>query len=198
MQDLATEFNIDQINAILPQTQCGQCGYKGCKPYAEAITLGQADINQCPPGGDEGVLELAELLGLKTKALNPEFGIHKPKQLAFIVEEDCIGCVKCIAACPVDAILGAAKLMHTVIAAECTGCELCVAPCPVDCIVMKPLSIQPSPEQKAAQKLTAMRRYEARNRRKENEVLEKAEKTRKQKEALLKMHSDSGADRFSA
>jgi Na+-translocating ferredoxin:NAD+ oxidoreductase subunit B len=198
MQDLATEVNIDQINAILPQTQCGQCGYKGCKPYAEAITLGQADINQCPPGGDEGVLELAELLGLATKPLNPAFGVHKPKQVAFIVEEDCIGCVKCIAACPVDAILGAAKLMHTVIAAECTGCELCVAPCPVDCIVMKPLSIQPSPEQKTAQKLTAMLRYEARNRRKENEVLEKAEKARKQKEALLKMHSDSGAGRFSA
>lgn len=198
MQDLVTEVNIDQINAILPQTQCGQCGYKGCKPYAEAITLGQADINQCPPGGDEGILELAELLGLKTKPLNPEFGIHKPKQVAFIIEEDCIGCVKCIAACPVDAILGAAKLMHTVIAAECTGCELCVAPCPVDCIVMKPLSSQPSPEQKTAQKLTAMYRYEARNRRKENEVLEKVEKARKQKEALLKMHSDSGAGRFSA
>lgn len=197
MQDPATEFNVDQINAILPQTQCGQCGYKGCKPYAEAIALGQADINQCPPGGDEGVLELAELLGLKTKLLNPEFGIHKPKQAAFIVEEGCIGCVKCIAACPVDAILGAAKLMHTVIAAECTGCELCVAPCPVDCIVMKPLPIQPSPEQKTAQKLTAKRRYDARNRRKENEVLEKVEKARKQKEALLKMHSDSRADKFS-
>jgi Na+-translocating ferredoxin:NAD+ oxidoreductase subunit B len=198
MQDSATEFNVDQINAILPQTQCGQCGYKGCKPYAEAITLGQADINQCPPGGEEGVLELAELLGLKTKALNSEFGIHKPKQVAFIVEEDCIGCVKCIAACPVDAILGAAKLIHTVIAAECTGCELCVAPCPVDCVVMRPLSIQPSPEQKTAQKLTAMRRYDARNRRKQNEVLEKVEKARKQKEALLKMHPDSRADKFSA
>ncbi|MEQ1485555.1 RnfABCDGE type electron transport complex subunit B, partial [Methyloglobulus sp.] len=175
MQDPAIEFNIYQINAILPQTQCGQCGYKGCKPYAEAIALGQADINQCPPGGDEGILELADLLGLATKPLNPEFGVHKPKQVAVIVEEDCIGCVKCIAACPVDAILGAAKLMHTVIAAECTGCELCVAPCPVDCIVVKPLTIQLSPEQKTAQKLTAMHRYDARNRRKENEVLEKAE-----------------------
>ncbi len=195
--ELAKQSVIDQINAILPQTQCGQCSYKGCKPYAEAIALGQADINQCPPGGDEGILELAKLLGLKTKPLNHEFGIHKPKQVAFIIEEDCIGCVKCIAACPVDAILGAAKLMHTVIAAECTGCELCVAPCPVDCIVMKPLIIQPSPEQKTAQKLMAMRRYEARNRRKENEAFEKAEKAIKQKKALLKMRSDSGVDRSS-
>jgi Na+-translocating ferredoxin:NAD+ oxidoreductase subunit B len=187
-------YSIDQINAILPQTQCGQCGYKGCKPYAEAIVLGQADINQCPPGGDEGILELAELLGLKTKLLNPEFGEHKPRQVAFIVEEDCIGCVKCIAACPVDAILGAAKLMHTVIESECTGCELCVAPCPVDCIIMKPMNIQLSQEQKTVQKLTAMRRYEARNCRKENELLEKAERVRKQKEALLLMRLDSGAD----
>ncbi len=184
--------SVDQINAILPQTQCGQCGYKGCKPYAEAIALGQADINQCPPGGDEGILELATLLGLATKPLNPEFGIHKLKQVAFIVEEDCIGCVKCIAACPVDAILGAAKLMHTVISEECTGCELCVAPCPVDCIIMKPLAIQPSSKQKTAQKLTAMRRYEERNRRKENEALEKAEKARNQKAALLKIRSGSG------
>jgi Na+-translocating ferredoxin:NAD+ oxidoreductase subunit B len=190
-------ISTDQINAILPQTQCEQCGYKGCKPYAEAIALGQADINQCPPGGDEGILELAKLLGFQAKPLNPEFGVHKPKQVAFIVEEDCIGCVKCIAACPVDAILGAAKLMHTVIATECTGCELCIAPCPVDCIVLKPLAFQPSPEQKTAQKMTAMRRYEARNRRKETEALEKAEKIRKQKEALLRIRSDSGAGRSS-
>lgn len=187
----------EQINAILPQTQCGQCGYKGCKPYAEAMLAGSADINQCPPGGDEGILALAELLGLKAKPLNPEFGIYKPKQVAFIVEEDCIGCVKCVAACPVDAILGAAKQMHTVIAAECTGCELCVAPCPVDCIEMKPLVVQPSPEQKAAQKLMAMRRFDSRIRRKENEALEKAAKVRKQKEALSLIRPDGGADHFS-
>ncbi len=186
--------DIDQINAILPQTQCGQCGYKGCKPYAEAIALGLADINQCPPGGDEGIKELAALLGLEAKPLNLQFGMHKPKQVAFIVEEDCIGCVKCIASCPVDAILGAAKLMHTVIAAECTGCELCIAPCPVDCIVMKPLSVTLTPEQKTTQKLTAMRRYEDRNKRKEIEAQEKAEKVRKQKEALLKMRSGIGFD----
>lgn len=179
----------DQINAILPQTQCGQCSYKGCKPYAEAIALGKADINQCPPGGDEGVLELATLLGIPTKPLNPAFGEHKAKQVAFIIEEDCIGCMKCLAACPVDAIIGAAKLMHTVIAAECTGCELCIAPCPVDCIELQPVVVQPTLEQKNAQKLTAMRRYEARNLRKENEALEKAEKARKQKEALRAMRS---------
>ena len=130
---------IDQINAILPQTQCRQCGFQGCRPYAEAIALGTADINQCPPGGDEGIIELAHLLGRDPKPLNAKYGQHKPKSVAFIVEPDCIGCVKCIAACPVDAILGAAKFMHTVIASECTGCELCIAPCPVDCIIMKPL-----------------------------------------------------------
>lgn len=190
-------ISIDQINAILPQIHCGQCSYKGCKPYAEAIALGQADINQCPPGGDEGILELATLLGLKTKLLNPEYGVHKPKQVAFIIEEDCIGCVKCIAVCPVDAILGAAKLMHTVITAECTGCELCIAPCPVDCIEMKPLAVQLSTEQKNVYKLTAMRRYEARNRRKEIAALEQAEKARKQREALLRMRSENSVDRSS-
>ena len=190
-------ISIDQINAILPQTQCGQCSYKGCEPYAQAIALGQADINQCPPGGDEGIAELATLLGVPIKPLDPEFGIHKPKQVAVIVEEDCIGCVKCIAACPVDAIVGAAKLLHTVVAAECTGCELCVAPCPVDCIIMKPLASQPTAEQKMSQKLTATRRFEARNRRKEIEALEKAEKVRKQKEALLNKLTENSIERNS-
>jgi Na+-translocating ferredoxin:NAD+ oxidoreductase subunit B len=185
--------SIDLINAILPQTQCGQCGYKGCKPYAEAIASGNAAINQCPPGGDAGIFELAKLLGVVPKPLNPEFGIHKPKHIAFIIEEDCIGCVKCIAVCPVDAILGAAKLMHTVITAECTGCELCVAPCPVDCIEMKPHNISLNQEQKTAKKLLAMRRHEARNLRKENEVLEKTAKARKQKEALLMMNSSGNS-----
>jgi Na+-translocating ferredoxin:NAD+ oxidoreductase subunit B len=183
--DLTMRSVIGQINALLPQTQCGQCGYKGCKPYAEAIASGQADINQCPPGGEEGVLALANLLGLAPKLLNPAFGEHKPDQVAFIVEEDCIGCVKCIAACPVDAIIGAAKLMHTVIAAECTGCELCLAPCPVDCIVMEPVIKAPSPEQKPARKLLSMHRYEARLQRKQLEDIEKSERLKKQKAALL-------------
>ena len=131
---------VQKIDAILPQTQCGQCTYPGCKPYATAIAAGEADINQCPPGGEEGIRKLAELLGVEPKPLNAEHGVTKPKSLAVIDENICIGCTLCIQACPVDAILGAAKHMHTVIAAECTGCELCLAPCPVDCISMEPIS----------------------------------------------------------
>ncbi len=130
---------VDQIEGLLPQTQCGQCSFPGCRPYAEAISSGEADINQCPPGGEDGVKALADLLGVEVKPLNEEHGIEKPKSLALIIEEDCIGCTKCIQACPVDAILGAAKQMHTVIESECTGCELCVDPCPVDCIIMQPI-----------------------------------------------------------
>lgn len=131
---------VEQIDAILPQTQCGQCGFPGCKPYAEAMATGKADINQCPPGGEEGIRKLAALMGVEFKPLNAEHGEPKPKSLAVIDENICIGCTLCIQACPVDAILGAAKQMHTVIAAECTGCELCVAPCPVDCISMVPIA----------------------------------------------------------
>lgn len=127
---------VDQIDAILPQTQCGQCGYPGCRPYAEAIANGDADINQCPPGGEDGVRALAALLDREPKPINPENGIVKPKMLAVIDEDTCIGCTLCIQACPVDAIVGAAKQMHTVISDECTGCELCLPPCPVDCIDM--------------------------------------------------------------
>jgi electron transport complex protein RnfB len=128
---------VDKIDAILPQTQCGQCGYPGCKPYATAIAVGEADINQCPPGGDAGMRALADLLGVEPKPLNAEHGLPKPKAVAVIDENTCIGCTLCIQACPVDAILGAAKHMHTIIASECTGCELCLAPCPVDCISME-------------------------------------------------------------
>lgn len=127
---------VDQIDALLPQTQCGQCGYPGCRPYAEAIAAGEADINQCPPGGEAGIQALADLLGRDPKPLNAEHGAHKEKAVAIIDETLCIGCTLCIQACPVDAILGAAKQMHTVIENECTGCELCVEPCPVDCITM--------------------------------------------------------------
>ena len=135
---------VEQIDALLPQTQCAQCSFPGCRPYAQAIADGQADINQCPPGGDATVAALAGLLGVEGKALNAEFGEAKAPAVAFIIEQDCIGCVKCIPPCPVDAILGASKQMHTVIAAECTGCELCIAPCPVDCIIMRPLADNPS------------------------------------------------------
>jgi len=127
---------IDRIDKILPQTQCGQCGYPGCKPYATAIANGEADINQCPPGGDDGVHKLADLLGVEYKPLNAEHGETKPKSIAIIDESTCIGCTLCIQACPVDAIIGAAKQMHTIVEKECTGCELCLPPCPVDCIEM--------------------------------------------------------------
>lgn len=142
-----TEGNpiVDQINAILPQTQCGQCGHPGCRPYAEAIANEGEAINKCPPGGQAGVQALADLLDVEVIPLDEEHGEESVKQVAYIREAECIGCTKCIQACPVDAILGAAKHMHTVIASECTGCDLCVEPCPVDCIEMHPaetLSVQ--------------------------------------------------------
>lgn len=126
--------SIDAIDQWLPQTQCTQCGYPRCKAYAWAIADGRADINQCPPGGPQTIKGLARLLGRVEKPLNPEFGSHRPRALARIREDLCIGCTLCIQACPVDAIVGAAKQMHTVISRQCTGCELCVPPCPVDCI----------------------------------------------------------------
>lgn len=128
---------IRRIDALLPQTQCGKCGHPGCKPYAQGIASGEA-INKCPPGGDETIAALAALLSVPAIALDTERG-SAPPQVAFIREAECIGCTKCIQACPVDAIVGAAKLMHTVLVDECTGCDLCVAPCPVDCIDMLPL-----------------------------------------------------------
>lgn len=134
---------VEKIDAILPQTQCGQCGFPGCKPYARAIAEQRADIDRCPPGGQEGVEKLAALLGVETKPLDTGRGAEKAPEVAYIVEDWCIGCTKCIEACPVDAIVGARRKMHTVIGAECTGCELCVAPCPVDCIVMKPRDAAP-------------------------------------------------------
>ncbi len=125
---------VDQIDSILPQTQCGQCNYPGCRPYAEAIASGEAPINQCPPGGQEGVDALAEFLGVETLPLNEENGETQPEHVVYIDEKICIGCTLCIQACPVDAIVGASKLMTTIIADECTGCDLCIPVCPVDCI----------------------------------------------------------------
>jgi electron transport complex protein RnfB len=131
------------IDALLPQTQCTRCGFDGCRPYAKAIAANRAGIDQCPPGGDAGVAKLAALLGRAAKPLNPEFGAFAPPVVAVIDEEACIGCTKCIQACPVDAIVGASKRMHTVIASWCTGCELCIPPCPVDCIALEPSAALP-------------------------------------------------------
>lgn len=132
---------VDQIDSILPQTQCGQCGHPGCRPYAQAISSGEA-INRCPPGGQTTINALAKLLDVEAPSLDEEHGEESElPSVAYIREDECIGCTKCIQACPVDAILGAAQQMHTVIADECTGCDLCVDPCPVDCIDMLPVEI---------------------------------------------------------
>ncbi|MEJ2478597.1 MAG: electron transport complex subunit RsxB [Acidihalobacter sp.] len=176
---------VDRIDALLPQTQCGQCDYNGCRPYAEAIASGEADINQCPPGGEEGIRALARLLGRTPKPLNTRHGEHKERAVARIDETVCIGCTLCIQACPVDAILGAAKLMHTVIEDECTGCELCLPPCPVDCISME----QPTPEVRLRPLLHSRRGQERRRadraRQRFNARQQRLAEERRQKEARL-------------
>jgi electron transport complex protein RnfB len=172
----------DRIDALLPQTQCTRCGYQGCRPYAEAIAAGAADINQCPPGGAAGIVKLAGLLARAPKALNPANGVEKPLEAAVIDEARCIGCTLCIQACPVDAILGAAKQMHTVLASWCTGCELCVAPCPVDCIDMVP--VVPARAWTDADAATARARFYARNARLAEE--------KREREAKLAAKSSAG------
>ena len=139
---------IDAINALLPQTQCTRCGYQGCKPYAEALAAGDA-INKCPPGGAATIRALSQLLHKPVLPLDPVHGVEGPRTIAVIREAECIGCTKCIQACPVDAILGSAKHMHTVIVSECTGCDLCVAPCPVDCIDIISLPAPPLSDERA-------------------------------------------------
>jgi Na+-translocating ferredoxin:NAD+ oxidoreductase subunit B len=130
----------DRLNAALPQTQCTRCGYPDCSSYAQAMAAGEADINRCPPGGAEGITRLASLTGRAALALDPARGPESPRTLAVIDEAWCIGCTLCIKACPVDCIVGASKLMHTVVDAQCTGCELCIPVCPVDCIAMVPVT----------------------------------------------------------
>lgn len=130
----------DRIEDLLPQTQCTKCGYEGCRPYAEAVAAGTASYNQCPPGGAEGVARVARLLGKPVIPINPVNGVERPRPVAFIDESLCIGCTLCMQACPVDAIVGAPKQMHTIVKDQCTGCDLCVAPCPVDCIAMIPVT----------------------------------------------------------
>jgi len=141
-----TKTLADLIEDQLPQTQCTKCGYPACRPYAEAIARGEADINRCPPGGMEGVERLSKVTGRPVIPINPANGVERPRPVAFIDENLCIGCTLCIQACPVDAILGAAKQMHTILPSLCTGCDLCVAPCPVDCIAMIPRSDHPERE----------------------------------------------------
>ncbi len=161
IEDLAS-----RLDALLPQTQCTRCGYPACRPYAEAIAKGTADINQCPPGGQSGADALAILLGRESKPLDPTFGLEAVPTIALIDEDVCIGCTKCIQACPVDAIVGAAKRMHTIITAECTGCELCIPPCPVDCISMVATSAAPLARAEILDRAACSRtRFEARNRR---------------------------------
>jgi electron transport complex protein RnfB len=150
----------DRIDALLPQTQCTKCGYDGCRPYAEAIASGQAPTNQCPPGGAAGIARLAALVGQPPLPLNPANGVEKPLAVAVIEEHLCIGCTLCIQACPVDAIVGAAKLMHTVLASACTGCDLCLPPCPTDCIAMVPVT--PARAWTTADADVARARFEAR------------------------------------
>jgi electron transport complex protein RnfB len=174
---------VTQIDALLPQTQCRQCNYPGCRPYAEAIAAGKADINQCPPGGQVTIVALAELLGRAPKPLNPQHGVEAEKMIAVIDEDICIGCVLCVKACPVDAILGAPKQMHTVIAEECTGCKLCVAPCPVDCIQLHPAAAVDAVTQRKKADI-ARRRFETRNARLQREQTQAAEKMQANKQNL--------------
>ena len=158
-----------RIDAILPQTQCRKCGYAGCRPYAEAIAADAADIDRCPPGGEEGVRRLAALLGRAPKPLDPQCGASTPPRVALIDEAACIGCAKCIDACPVDAIVGASKRMHTVLASWCTGCELCLPPCPVDCIALVASPALPAPA-------LSRERHARRAARLAREALERAER----------------------
>jgi len=157
-----------RIDALLPQTQCTRCGYPGCKPYAEAIASGAAEINQCPPGGGATIAALAALLKRPVQALNPVHGVESPPRVAWIDESRCIGCARCLAPCPVDAIVGAAKYMHTVIIERCTGCELCLPPCPVDCI-----ELRTGPEPAADQPAQNRMRFEAHNARLLNRSIER-------------------------
>lgn len=168
----------ERIDAALPQTQCTRCGYPDCRAYAQAVASGEAAINQCPPGGDEGIRRLALLTGQAVLPLNPEHGVDGPLTVAIIDEQWCIGCTLCIDACPTDAIVGTSKRMHTVIEPWCTGCELCIPVCPVDCIALEPVSGQRTawdawtPQQAD----TAKARYQSRQRRLAREAEEQRQR----------------------
>ena len=166
---------VRRIDALLPQTQCTKCGYPACRQYAEAIATGEAEINQCPPGGDAAIRELAALLGREARPLNPRNGIEQPRRVALIDEARCIGCTLCIQACPVDAIIGASKMMHTVVTELCSGCDLCLPPCPVDCIAMVP-AVGTDAIWGQSRADAARERFERRRSRHERERRERAER----------------------
>lgn len=172
------------LDALLPQTQCTRCGYPSCRDYAQAIAGGEADINRCPPGGTETIIALAEITGRPVQPLSKERGIEAAPTVAFIDEERCIGCTKCLPPCPVDAIVGTRQRMHTVVAELCTGCELCVAPCPVDCIVMIPLLASPLPALALPPPAASRARYEARNARLARRAAERAAVLAQKKQAV--------------
>ncbi len=182
----------DQINQLLPQTQCTKCGYQGCKPYAEAIASGAAQINQCPPGGELGIQHLAALLHKPALPLNPANGIAQTQRLTAVIDEAvCIGCTLCIQACPVDAIVGANQLMHTVITGACTGCDLCLPPCPVDCITIESLpEALPGWTQRRMEADQLRTHYEARELRLQRDIEDKA-KARELKKAAMIARSQS-------
>jgi Na+-translocating ferredoxin:NAD+ oxidoreductase subunit B len=195
------QIQVDAINALLPQTQCTRCGYQGCKPYAQALAEGDA-INKCPPGGAVTIRALADFLHKDFLPLDPAHGREGPRTVAVIREAECIGCTKCIQACPVDAILGSAKQMHTVIAAECTGCDLCVAPCPVDCIDMVALPSPPLTDQQQWQELRRRAvHYKSRydfNQARKAEAQTASERRRAERAALAKHKQEHPQDKTAA
>jgi electron transport complex protein RnfB len=176
---------VARIDALLPQTQCTRCGYPGCRPYAAAIAGGEAEINQCPPGGSATILALAAFLGRPVQPLNPVHGVETPPRVAWIDESRCIGCARCLAPCPVDAIVGAAKYMHTVLNERCTGCDLCLPPCPVDCIEMRPGPL-PAADQPALNRM----RFEAHAARLKNQAAERQRELDAKKAAASRRTAD--------
>ncbi len=179
---------VARVDALLPQTQCTRCGYAGCLPYAEAIVRGAARINQCPPGGAATIHALAGLLNREYLPLNPANGIEAAPRVAWIDEARCIGCARCLPPCPVDAIVGAAKYLHTVIADRCTGCDLCLAPCPVDCIEMRP-----APAASANQPELNRQRYHAHTRRLQQQAREREREIETLKAAAVAAHTSAAS-----
>ncbi len=179
---------IDDINEILPQTQCTRCGYPSCRDYAEAIAKDHAEINQCPPGGNEGIIKLSHLLNKQIIPLNPKNGVITPRNVAVIDEDICIGCTLCIKACPVDAIIGSHKMMHTVIEDDCTGCDLCVPVCPVDCIIM--VQDQNQDWSKTRQNL-AKDHFERRNKRRRRDIEEREARLSQIKQTSSSINMDT-------